>query len=49
MEREILKARTQGQRNARKIEDVSKLRNRPTTTRLHEKKLIAVRTREEIE
>jgi hypothetical protein len=41
MEREILNSRTQGQRNARKSEDVSELRNGPTTTRLHQKKLIA--------
>jgi hypothetical protein len=41
MEREILNSRTQGQRNARESEDMSELRNGPTTTRLHQKKLIA--------
>jgi hypothetical protein len=41
MAREILDFGTQGLRNARKSEDVSELRNGPTTTRLHQKKLIA--------
>jgi hypothetical protein len=41
MDREILDSRTQGHRNARKSEDVPELRNGPTTTKLHQKKLIA--------
>jgi hypothetical protein len=41
MEREILNSRTQGKRNAWKSNDVSELRNGPSTTRLHRKKLIA--------
>jgi hypothetical protein len=41
MEREFLNSRTQGKRNARKSEDVSELRNGPTTTKLHQKKLKA--------
>jgi hypothetical protein len=41
MERENFNSRTQGQRNARKSEDVSELKNGPTTTRLHRRKLIA--------
>jgi hypothetical protein len=40
MERENFNSRTQGQRNARTTEDVSELRNGPSTTRLHQKKLI---------
>jgi hypothetical protein len=41
MEREVYNSRTQGQRNPKKSEDVSELRNGLTTTRLHQKKLIA--------
>jgi hypothetical protein len=41
MEREILNSRTQGQRNAWESEDMFELRNGPSTTRLHQKKLIA--------
>jgi hypothetical protein len=41
MEREILDFETDGQRNAWESEDVSELRNGPTTTRVHQKKLIA--------
>jgi hypothetical protein len=41
MERENFNSRIQSQRNARKIEDVSQLRNGPTTTRFHQKKVIA--------
>jgi hypothetical protein len=41
METENFNSRTQGQRNARKSEDVSELRNGPTTTRPDQKKRIA--------
>jgi hypothetical protein len=41
MARGNLKSGTSSLRNAKKNEDVSELRNGPTTTNLHQKKLIA--------
>jgi hypothetical protein len=42
MEGEIFNSRTQCMGRPRKSEDMSELRNEPTTTGLHQKKLIAL-------